>query len=394
MVQLSPYRPRPYRLAVTLLLVAASYAVRNAVTTWIYPPVPGFFLNTAIVLAAAYGGVGSGLVATILTTGLTAQLLARQEQVSLPTALLLTTIFALQGLLVTVVMGRVERARQEAETQNCLILEKEQELSSYAEELARLSGTKDEFMAMLAHELRNHLNPIYLTLGLLAQRPGERQLLERLQSTTERQLFHVLRLIDDLTDSARISRGEVTLAKVICDVRTLLEEIAADHRDRIEQAGIQFVARLEEGSYQLEVDGTRLTQVVGNLLENALKFTPSGGRITLWSRCVPEGIAIGVRDTGVGIRKEELARMWEPFAQGSQPVRHGRRGLGLGLSIVRRLVELHGGWINAFSQGEGTGTEVIVGLPPPACPGPGPARRPQSAPWSPGQLGPAGQREE
>jgi CheY-like chemotaxis protein len=220
---------------------------------------------------------------------------------------------------------------------------------------------KDEFLAVLGHELRNPLAPIFTALHVMRLRDGEHSAAER--AIIERQAHHLVRLVDDLLDVSRITRGKVELK-----------------RQRIETA--QFVARaiemaspiLEHRQHRLNVvvatrgltvdgDPERLAQVVSNLLTNAAKYTEHGGLITITARKQAGQVVISVKDTGIGIEPEMLPRIFEMFVQEKQAIDRAQGGLGLGLTIVRSMVALHGGTVDVTSQGRNRGAEFIVRLP-------------------------------
>jgi signal transduction histidine kinase/integral membrane sensor domain MASE1/ActR/RegA family two-component response regulator len=238
----------------------------------------------------------------------------------------------------------------------------EQELRQKAELLAESDRRKNEFLAMLAHELRNPLAPILHAVDLLeGGETGPRA--ERWREVIRRQTRHLTRIVDDLLDIARITRGAVKVERR----RVLLSEAVA--------AGVENCEPLASGRRQdlsielprqpiwLDADPTRLAQVVSNLLHNAVKFTPEGGRIEL-SAALEDGWAVvRIRDSGAGMSPEVLASAFDLFAQGGAPLDRTQGGLGLGLTLVRRLVELHGGTVTAASEGPGRGSELVVRLP-------------------------------
>jgi signal transduction histidine kinase/ActR/RegA family two-component response regulator len=226
------------------------------------------------------------------------------------------------------------------------------------------SRAKDEFFAILGHELRNPLAPIQTATELLRMRGGTP---ERELAVIERQTRHLTRLVDDLLDVARIARGGVDLSREPVDVA----EIVRNATDMVEPLLVkhhhQLTMNIARGLV-VDADPTRLAQILGNLLTNAASYTPPGGSIEV--RAVRDGdrITIRVRDTGIGIPAEMLPNIFEPFVQQRQPLDRSRGGLGLGLAIVRSLVEAHGGSVRAHSEGPGHGTEVTVELPAAAAP--------------------------
>jgi signal transduction histidine kinase/ActR/RegA family two-component response regulator len=222
---------------------------------------------------------------------------------------------------------------------------------------------KDEFLAMLGHELRNPLAPVRNCLHILEHSdddPGQRR---RAREIMGRQVSHLTRLVDDLLDVARISRGKIELRKERLDILELVRQTVEDHRSAMTAAGLQLDLQLAAGSLWVEGDRVRLAQSLGNLLENAAKFADRGGRVSV--RAAREGASVVVRvvDDGLGIPPEELPHIFEPFSQLGGTRERSPGGLGLGLAVVKRLVELHGGTIQAFSEGPGHGAELSIALP-------------------------------
>ena len=245
----------------------------------------------------------------------------------------------------------------------------EAELRRAAEAASR---AKDEFLAMLGHELRNPLAPIASALGLLELNGGPE--LAREREVIARQVQHLTRLVDDLLDVSRITRGTITL-----ELRRL--ELHAAVARALEMASPLLEARRHRVTVDVARDGLtvdgdpgRLAQVISNLLSNAAKYTPSGGDILVAAAREGDRVVLRVRDTGVGIAPEMLPHVFERFVQERQSIDRAQGGLGLGLTIVERLVTAHGGEVEARSAGRGAGTEVIVRLPaaagPPARPTP------------------------
>jgi PAS domain S-box-containing protein len=240
---------------------------------------------------------------------------------------------------------------------------------------------KDEFLAVLSHELRNPLAAMRSGLAVLARaRPGSDEAL-RARDALERQVVHLGRLVDDLLDLTRISRGKIRLRREPADLAAIVLRTAEDHRALLGAAGVSLAVRLSDGAAIVEGDAIRLAQVLGNLLHNAAKFTPRGGRVEVALEISAAAATLRVRDTGVGIDAAVFPRLFEPFSQGDATLDRSRGGLGLGLALVRRLVELHGGTVSARSDGLGCGAEFTVTIPlrPGAAarpPGPAPAAAP------------------
>jgi PAS domain S-box-containing protein len=245
------------------------------------------------------------------------------------------------------------------------------------EGLREADRRKNEFLSVLSHELRNPLAPIRNALHLMARVPGDAALVARAREVIERQAGHLSRLVDDLLDVTRITRGRIELHRELLDLARLVRDTVEDHRGGYEAAGIRVVVEVPPVPVVIEGDATRLAQVLGNLLSNAAKFTPRSGVVTVRVEREPGGtVLVIVRDTGEGIDTQLLPRLFEPFSQGDRSLARTRGGLGLGLAVVRGLVQLHGGTVAAASAGRGQGTEIAVRLPQatPVPPSPPPRR--------------------
>jgi PAS domain S-box-containing protein len=257
----------------------------------------------------------------------------------------------------------------------------EDELQRRVAELALADRRKDEFLAMLAHELRNPLAPIKTSLHVLKLSPGDWEVVEEVRDVIERQVGHMGRLIDDLLDVSRITQGKVKLKVERLDLGRLVREGVADHRREFEASRVALLAETPETPVWITGDATRLTQVVDNFLTNAQKFTNAGGSVRVAVAVADGRATLSVRDDGIGIEPEMLPAIFDVFAQADKSLDRSRGGLGLGLAIVKGLVGLHGGTVAARSEGLGTGTEMVVVLPleqePPALArAPGAAARP------------------
>jgi GAF domain-containing protein/CheY-like chemotaxis protein len=244
--------------------------------------------------------------------------------------------------------------------ENAHLYEAERSARSEAEAGNR---AKDHFLAMLAHELRNPLASIRSGFYLVGQRLGNDPVVQRASQIIERQLTHLTRLLDDLLDVARITQGKIELLKVPVDLAVSVAEAVEATRSLIESRGHTIKLDLPTTPIHLEADPTRLVQIIGNLVNNAAKYTPPHGSITVTGRQDAGGITLSVADTGVGIPGEMLPRIFDLFAQVDPSPARSEGGLGIGLTLVRRLVELHGGEISARSEGKGQGAEFIVRLP-------------------------------
>ena len=226
---------------------------------------------------------------------------------------------------------------------------------------------KDEFLAMLGHELRNPLATVSLSLSLLETVEGDVVKTAKHRGAAQRQMRTLVRLVDDLLDVARIMRGSVSLRKEPVDLASIVQHAVASARPTIEDRGHELSVTMAPGAFRINADATRLEQVLVNLLLNAAKYTEPGGVLSV--RIAREGVAgadhviVRVRDTGRGIPADMLDRVFDLFVQVSPAVDRSSGGLGLGLTLVKRLVEMHGGSVSAHSEGSGKGSEFVVRLP-------------------------------
>ena len=222
---------------------------------------------------------------------------------------------------------------------------------------------KDEFLAILSHELRNPLAPISTTLDLLRQPQVDSAARDWAQSVMERQVKHLVRLVDDLLDVSRISRGKVELRPEPIDVRLIVNGAVESARPLLETKAHELTVDMPAGPIIVSADPIRLAQVIGNLLSNAAKYTPPSGRISLSVDRRETSVQIRIRDTGIGISPEMLPCVFELFTQAAPLGSESQGGLGSGLNLVKMLVELSGGRVEAHSPGLGLGSEFVVTLP-------------------------------
>jgi signal transduction histidine kinase len=240
------------------------------------------------------------------------------------------------------------------------------ERNRVADRLAEADRRKDEFLAILGHELRNPLGAIKTALGILriggaAADPT----VERTREVLERQTRHLTRLVGDLLDLARITRGDLPLSPARVDLRTVVAKAAETVQPMVEERRHRLSAELPGGALMIDADPVRIEQVVTNLLQNAAKYTPAGGRIRLSLEREPEAAVLRVEDDGIGMGADLLPRVFDLFVQGDRSLDRPEGGLGVGLTLVRRIVERHGGTIAAESDGPGRGSRFTVRLPAP-----------------------------
>jgi signal transduction histidine kinase len=232
------------------------------------------------------------------------------------------------------------------------------------EMLAEADRRKDEFLAILAHELRNPLAPIRSAVELL-RHPKARSAVEidRVRCMIDRQVTHLVHLVDDLLDASRISRGKLVLSRTRVDLVKLVADAIESVRASLGSNERRFAIELPPEPVWLEADAVRLTQIVFNLVSNAVKFTSPGGEVKVELRVAGAAVEIRVNDNGLGMDDTDLARAFDPFYQGASRAPGESSGLGLGLTLVKKLVELHGGTVEARSGGPGRGSEFLVRLP-------------------------------
>jgi signal transduction histidine kinase/ActR/RegA family two-component response regulator len=317
--------------------------------------VPFLFLWPAVLFTAWYGGLRPGLLATLLSA-LVAGLWLLQPHFNFvladPADLVALALFVPLGASLSLLTDRLHRARQ---------------LAEHADQY------KDAFLAVLGHELRNSLAPLRNVLELLAQRGDDPTTVRWARDVAQRQVGIMSRLVGDLLDVSRVGRGKMRLQLGRLDLAALVRGATEDHRAALEQGHLTFEVQVPPGPIWVEGDAPRLVQVIGNLLRNAVKFTDPGGRVVL--RMEVEGklrrAVVQVRDTGIGIEPDMLGKVFESYAQAERSARRSGGGLGLGLALVKGLVELHGGKVEANSAGPGQGAEFTFWLPtvqaPPAA---------------------------
>ena len=261
-----------------------------------------------------------------------------------------------EACILTALTDITDRTRLEAESRA-----RRDEAEALAQSLRQASRAKDEFLAMLGHELRNPLGTLTNAVAVLDKMTAGDETMRHLLAIVSRQTGHLARLVDDLLDVGRVTTGKIELHMQPVELRALIERCL----DALVQAGRtqRHIIMVNGDALHVEGDVTRLEQIVNNLLDNALKYTPALGSVVV-ETAVEEGQAVlRVRDTGDGIAAELLNRVFDLFVQESQALDRSRGGLGIGLALVKRLVDLHGGTVSAWSAGPGQGSEFTVRLP-------------------------------
>ncbi|MEX0867965.1 MAG: PAS domain S-box protein [Pirellulales bacterium] len=239
----------------------------------------------------------------------------------------------------------------------------QQELRDVAARLSEADHRKDEFLATLAHELRNPLAPIRTGLEVMKHATDDPARMEAVRGTMERQMRQLVMLVDDLLDISRITRGKLQLRKSRVDLKEVVQTAVETAQPVIDEAGHELTVSLPETVVRLHADPHRMAQIISNLLTNAAKYTPAGGRVALTAECDAGHLTVTVEDNGIGIPAEKLEEIFEMFGQVDHPMQQSASGLGIGLTLVRSLIEMHDGTIEVHSPGTGQGSRFVVRLP-------------------------------
>ncbi len=235
-----------------------------------------------------------------------------------------------------------------------------QTLQAAAEQAQR---RQTELLAVVAHELRNPLAPIRAAAALLPRTPGDPLLLGRIKAIIERQVAHMSRLVGDLLDASRVSTGKLRVDRQRVDMAAIVGTAVDTCQPALDKRQQQLDLRQDAAVMEVDGDPVRLTQVLVNLLDNASKYTPDGGTLGLVLGVAGDAIVLTVSDSGIGISAEALPNVFEPFVQDAHAIGFNSVGLGIGLTVVRELVEAHGGDVVASSAGRGRGSQFVVTLP-------------------------------
>jgi len=257
----------------------------------------------------------------------------------------------------------LQEANRNLERTNAALQGEVAERTRAEEALKQADRHKDEFLAMLAHELRNPLAPIRNAVHLMKMKALEDPQLKLSRDIIERQLIQLSRLVDDLLDVSRITRGKINLARRRVELHELVARAVETVNPVIESRGHTLDIELPKRTLAIYGDPMRLTQALGNVLGNAAKYTDGGGRIALRAQRRHRDVEISVRDTGIGIPPEVLPCIFDLFTQVDQRSGRPQGGLGIGLALVRQLIEMHGGSVTAASEGPGKGSEFVIRLP-------------------------------
>ncbi len=337
--------PASWRYAIAVSVTALSVGLRWVTIPLLGSSAPYLWLFPAVLVVAVLLGQGPGLVASVL--GSVAIELWLVPHVN--TLAITIEDWARIAIVVSsgVVIGEIGRRLRDAEAA-----------------LIESDRRKDEFLAVLSHELRNPLGTIRSALTILDR--GANSVSRDVQgarSTIERQLAHLSRLVDDLLDVSRMKTGKIRIERRPVELRELVRRTVEDHITLLSANDLVMDLRLTDDAVWVNGDPTRLGQILGNLLQNASKFTPPGGRVFVALETEPGHARLRVRDNGLGLDDHVRSRLFQPFAQADSTLHRTRGGLGIGLSLVKALVELHGGRVEAMSEGPGKGCEFQVVLP-------------------------------
>lgn len=250
----------------------------------------------------------------------------------------------------------------EIDRQRQMLAEQRDLLQAQAEALQLADRRKDEFLAVLAHELRNPLAALQSGLQLLSRKPDEAQG-ERISTLMQLQMTHLSRLVDDLLDASRITQGKIELRKITFDLRDAVSSAVEMVRPVLEGQRHDLIVKMPEHPIEVLADQVRVTQCIANLLNNSAKYTPSGGRIEVRVEDVSEAYRVTVTDNGLGLTQEASAAIFRMFEQVEDHLQHAHGGLGIGLALVKQLIELHGGSITVSSDGPNQGSAFTLVIP-------------------------------
>jgi signal transduction histidine kinase len=368
------------RYAIAVLAVVVALAVRLALDPWLGNRLPFLLPSLAVVVVAWHGGFGPSLLAVLLALPGIAYLFLNPRHdlaESLARYPIQVTGFVFLGVTIGLFSAGLRAARQRAEALAVEAVRRRAELEGEVAERQRLTDAladadrrKDEFLAVLGHELRNPLAPIRNAVLLLRRLGTADPEVRRSTDLIDRQVQAMSRLVDDLLDVSRIRSGKVKLQREPVDLAAAVARGVETARPLIDARGHELKVALPPEPVRLEADPTRLAQVIGNLLTNAAKYTPEGGHIGLSVERHPGDVVLRVRDDGVGIGADFLPHVFDLFTQDDHSPARSGGGLGIGLTLVKTLVELHGGHVAARSDGPDKGSEFVVWLPAPDRPAP------------------------
>lgn len=338
-----------------VLIVAVAFVLRLLLLPVTGTGAPYVVFFAAVLVTSLYAGSGPGLLALALAAPLGAYVFVTRAGYPAMEAVGQAVLFIVDGVLVVYLSNLIARSRREA-NQAVHALRQSQDKLRVADR------NKDEFLAVLSHELRNPLSAIRNSAYILMRSPSDASAAQRAGEVIDRQITQLTRLVDDLLDVTRIARNKFQMRLERIELGGVVRRAVEDQRSLFDARGILLEERMPPSNLWIEGDAARLIQVIHNLLGNAAKFTPSAGRVEV--SLTPEGrqAVLSVKDSGVGIPPEDLPRVFEPFVQLGQ-TGTSASGLGLGLALVKGIVELHGGTVRACSSKVAGGSEFLVRLP-------------------------------
>src|SRR5262245_19418383 len=347
------------RYAAAVMAMALATAARWLLKHYFANSYPFALIFLGIICSAWYGGFGPALFASVL--GLVSAWVVPDKRPPAGPPLLGLGMYFLFSLGIAGLGGMIVRARER-------IARQIEELTRQQVELRLADQRKDQFLAVLAHELRNPLAPIASALDILKQPGVDTATAAKARDLADRQLKHLTRLVDDLLDVSRIMRGKIDLRKEKVELAVIVARAVETARPLIDGSRHRLEVSLPAEPVWLEADLVRLAQAVGNLLCNAAKYTEPDGTISVVASCDAKEVAIRVRDNGIGIAPEVMPRLFQMFMQVAPRATRSQGGLGIGLTLVKSLIEMHGGTVEARSEGLGTGSEFEIRLPLAAAP--------------------------
>ncbi|HEY6125179.1 MAG TPA: ATP-binding protein [Steroidobacteraceae bacterium] len=344
-----------YGSAIVVVLLIAGIRALLAPLLGTQAPLLPFVLG---VFAAAYlGGRGPALLASLLTPILATLWFTNWPQDAPPLQWISHVVFFLLIAALSAQLMHELQKRSRTEREALAMA------ASHAQALQEADRRKDEFLAMLAHELRNPLAPIRNVAYVLTKGMADNATVRRSAQMLERQANHLTHLVDDLLDVARITRGRVVLKRETLSLDSIAESALETVQPLLDARSQTVSLRRQAEQVFVDADGVRLCQVVANLLTNAIKYSPERSRIDIVIDASADDASISVHDPGVGIDAQLLPLLFDPFLQGDRTLDRAQGGLGVGLTIVKLLVEMHGGAVSAYSAGLGKGSEFRIRLP-------------------------------
>jgi signal transduction histidine kinase/CheY-like chemotaxis protein len=333
------------RFAIVPPVIGAALLLRYLLWPVLGAELPLLFMWPAVLVSAWWGGFGPGLLATLLSALAECYFVLEPRhsfEVHSPAVQVGLVLFVPLGVAVSLLVERLRSANR----------------------MIREAGRrKDEFLAFLGHELRGHLSPVLHASQVLRVKPALENDLQWAGGVIERQVNLLTYLIDDLLDASRIGQGKLRLQKQVVELAPVVTHAIEVTRPLLKGRKQKLTVSLPPEPLYLTADPTRLTQILVNLLTNAAKYTDEEGQIQINAHTEGPELILRIHDTGIGIARELLGRIFEPFTQGPHGVSRSQGGLGIGLALVRNLVAVHGGSITARSEGVGHGSEFVVRLP-------------------------------